>query len=251
MIKRSKRINKYTIIDNNIINNRQLSYEALGLLVYILSKPDNWTVKNSDLANRVSGSRDTYGKDKLGRIIKELITLGYAVYQTQNNPETGRLSGKVLVVFDCPQKPAKKEELPPETGDSSKLTERRVSRPSVSPTIGKPTPIVNTDIEVSTEVVVSTESDSEKTSNRATDFDERKQINRVVDAISENPSSIFWQQTIEFVNRHRIDLTEELENYAASIVYDDNLFPIDLRKANKLRQRFLRSLKSRQLKPVA
>lgn len=69
------RINKreqYFIASNHVINDGRLSWEARGVLMYLLSKPDGWIVRNKDIENGGNA-----GRDKVRRIIKELQKCGY------------------------------------------------------------------------------------------------------------------------------------------------------------------------------
>ena len=50
MIVRSKRPERYTVLDNDILRNHALSFKARGILAYILSQPDNWAISSSRLA---------------------------------------------------------------------------------------------------------------------------------------------------------------------------------------------------------
>jgi hypothetical protein len=50
----------------------RLSWEATGLLAYLLSKPDGWEVNGRAIARERSA-----GREKVGRILKELRTFGY------------------------------------------------------------------------------------------------------------------------------------------------------------------------------
>lgn len=52
---------------------KNLSYEARGMLVYLLSKPKDWIVRVDDLAI------ESCGRDKVRRILKELVDAGYAI----------------------------------------------------------------------------------------------------------------------------------------------------------------------------
>ncbi len=49
MIIKRKRSSEFAIISNRLANDKALSFEARGVLVYLLSKPDNWEVKISDI----------------------------------------------------------------------------------------------------------------------------------------------------------------------------------------------------------
>ena len=44
---RAKRDRNFTVIDNCVFADKQLSFAAIGLLCYLLSKPDNWLVQRS------------------------------------------------------------------------------------------------------------------------------------------------------------------------------------------------------------
>lgn len=57
MIYRSKRPAKYTIVNNALIENESLSLPAMGLLIHLLHKPDNWEVYPKHLANKLYKKR--------------------------------------------------------------------------------------------------------------------------------------------------------------------------------------------------
>lgn len=67
VIKRAVKEVKYAQIDNDLINNRELSFKALGIMTYILSKPTDWEVYISDLC------RDKDGEKSVRAGLKELI----------------------------------------------------------------------------------------------------------------------------------------------------------------------------------
>lgn len=62
----------FTVMDNSPINDKGLSFDSLGVLVYLLSKPDNWQVKTKELQKRGG-----CGQSKMLRILKELEEEGY------------------------------------------------------------------------------------------------------------------------------------------------------------------------------
>lgn len=71
------RINKtknYSVISNLFLNDESLSWKAKGVLAYLLTKPDNWEIKITDLKNR-----GTDGKEAIYSAIKELKARGYIV----------------------------------------------------------------------------------------------------------------------------------------------------------------------------
>jgi len=68
----NKRRRNYTVIPNEIIKAKDLSWKAKGLMCYLLSLSEEWTVHKSDLANR---SLDGY--DSMLSGWAELEKLGY------------------------------------------------------------------------------------------------------------------------------------------------------------------------------
>ena len=66
----------FCIVPNKTLNDA-LSWEAIGLLAYLCSKPDNWRVSVTQLANHSHKSVRPSGRDKTYRILKELQDAGY------------------------------------------------------------------------------------------------------------------------------------------------------------------------------
>lgn len=62
----------YSIVSNAMISDENLSWEACGLLTYLLSKPDNWQVRVAYLVSVRPG-----GRERMQRMLKELETAGY------------------------------------------------------------------------------------------------------------------------------------------------------------------------------
>lgn len=68
-----KRHVNYTVIGNEVICDKTISWGARGLLIYLLSKPEHWEVRIQDLIN---GSAKE-GKTKVQSLLKELRTANY------------------------------------------------------------------------------------------------------------------------------------------------------------------------------
>lgn len=77
IFKKAKREDKYAQISNDLINNRNLSYKAMGILVYILSKPDDWSVYISDLMRKDDNEITVEGEKSVRSGINELIENKY------------------------------------------------------------------------------------------------------------------------------------------------------------------------------
>lgn len=85
MIIRRKRHRQYTIVANEVADDDRLGFEALGLLTYLLSRPDNWSVHVKQLCKRGG-----CGRDKTRRILNELIAARYVVRQKIRSVEGGQ-----------------------------------------------------------------------------------------------------------------------------------------------------------------
>lgn len=66
----------YTLVDNAILNNQNLSFQAKGLLCWLLSRPDDWTVIIVDIVNRFGAH---HGVKSIRSILKELKGAKYVV----------------------------------------------------------------------------------------------------------------------------------------------------------------------------
>jgi hypothetical protein len=62
----------YAMISNDLLRDKRLSWAARGVLTYLLSHTDNWTIRISDLIRQSPA-----GRDAVYTIIKELKKFGY------------------------------------------------------------------------------------------------------------------------------------------------------------------------------
>jgi hypothetical protein len=79
-----------------------LSFRAIGLLAYILSKPVDWECSVVDLVDFSAKSARPEGRDSLYATIKELTKAGYIV-RRQMRDEGGQMDGVEHEVFSMPQ----------------------------------------------------------------------------------------------------------------------------------------------------
>lgn len=73
---------EFSVLPKAAVNDTALSWEARGMLAYLLDKPDNWQVR---FENLVKGS--PAGEDKTRRILRELEQAGYIVRRRLNSPD--------------------------------------------------------------------------------------------------------------------------------------------------------------------
>lgn len=69
---RTKAEKEYTTIRNSLVKDKSLSWGARGLLIYLLSKPETWVVRKTDLVAMSPASNHV-----VARILKELEIVGY------------------------------------------------------------------------------------------------------------------------------------------------------------------------------
>ena len=96
MIQRSARTGNFTILGNGIFTDNALSFEAMGLLAYLLSKPDNWSIHPRALSKATEGSDQRRGMGKIYDLLNVLIAAGYVLRSKRANGEVD------YIVYDEP-----------------------------------------------------------------------------------------------------------------------------------------------------
>ena len=72
LIVRNPNRDHWTVIDNQSLRDEALSWQATGMLAYLVSLPDDWRVNIEDLCNR---KRD--GRTATRSALNELAAAGY------------------------------------------------------------------------------------------------------------------------------------------------------------------------------
>lgn len=102
MIHKKKKEKNYTMVDNNLINDYNLSWEAKGVLIYLLSKPENWKPSKLDIQRHASNFLGgSYPKNRIDNIYKQLITRGHLVLKHERNGN--RNNGSYYDVYEEPK----------------------------------------------------------------------------------------------------------------------------------------------------
>ena len=97
MIVRSARPHlNYSVVHNDLIEDKRLSFKARGLLIYLLSKPDHWRTSMAHLA-----AVSPEGIHAVRSGMKELEANGY-VRRVRKQNASGQWATQT-VVFDQPQ----------------------------------------------------------------------------------------------------------------------------------------------------
>lgn len=94
--------NPYYIASRETAQDKAISYDALGMLNYILSKPDDWIIQPTDL------EREKCKRNKVYSILKELIETNYIerIYHRNEKKQV------VMVEYVAHEQPLVKKPLP-------------------------------------------------------------------------------------------------------------------------------------------
>jgi hypothetical protein len=93
-IYRTPKRRRYVVVDNEVFEDTDLSWEARGVMGYLLSKPDHWRVRLHDLRQRGPA-----GEHKLRRILQELQRAGYLNAQRFRKPD-GTFDWEMMIFED-------------------------------------------------------------------------------------------------------------------------------------------------------
>lgn len=131
--------NPYFMLNRAGVNDERLSFKAVGILTYLLSKPDNWTVLEADLVKR-----HTEGDTAIRSGLKELRDFGYLEKVSVRDAATQRITGWETHVHETPQEDVEPVVLETETHNVE-------NPPSGNSTLWEDTPLMIIDSLVSKE----------------------------------------------------------------------------------------------------
>jgi hypothetical protein len=96
VILRNPNRHRWTVIDNRILEDERLSWDARGLLAFLLSKPDKWNVNVTHLEGQSKA-----GRSKVRRILRELSEAGYLEYRKARG-KGGLFGGTEIIIHETP-----------------------------------------------------------------------------------------------------------------------------------------------------
>lgn len=126
---RVKKDARYFVASNEPFYDKELSWEAKGVMAYLLSKPDNWVVRTRDLIRQGPA-----GEYKVTRILSELKKAGY-IRRERYRKEDGTFEWET-VVYELRTIPQL---------STSGLSTNGLSKSGLSKS-GKPPDVISTDL---------------------------------------------------------------------------------------------------------
>jgi hypothetical protein len=115
---RIPKVGNFTMIDNALLQDARLSWEARGLHAYLLSKPDTWDVRMRDLVQNGPA-----GMQKLRRMLKELVRAGYMIRERVKLPD-GTFAWRT-VYFDVSLEDSRSQDLIVQPNPPGKRSQRK------------------------------------------------------------------------------------------------------------------------------
>jgi hypothetical protein len=94
-IRRAKHEKDFVVIHRHTAQDRNISFEARGMLLYLLSKPDDWSIQVADLAQQCQ-------KGRVYRILKDLIEAGYIENRERKQLPNGKFEWTPYILHERP-----------------------------------------------------------------------------------------------------------------------------------------------------
>ena len=137
--RRSSRNQNFTVIYNEVAQHETMTMESRGLLLFMLSLPEDWEYHKGWLQDRCHG----WGRDKMAKVLKELETMGYLIRTANQCQESGKMQGWVWEVFGESQNTDSLKIR--KSDENSGETDKRICRKSDLPNVGDITATNKTD----------------------------------------------------------------------------------------------------------
>lgn len=107
----------FTIVDNTVINDTELSWKAKGVFLYLWSKSDEWQFYEVEVAKHAKD-----GRDSLRSALKELETKGY-LKRVRNRNDKGQVTTSDWILSEKPMSEKATQENPMQENDTLPSTD--------------------------------------------------------------------------------------------------------------------------------
>lgn len=133
----------FYLLDKKISEDKRLSWAARGMLVFLLGKPDHWTVSTQNLINETAESGCHLKRDGVRGVLQELIQAGY-LRRVLARGEAGKLGGYDYEVSEVCIEPS--AEAPEPAQEPQPETEKPApAKPATAEPAPANPPLVSTD----------------------------------------------------------------------------------------------------------
>lgn len=107
----------FTIVDNTVIEDTELSWKAKGVFLYLWSKSDDWQFYEVEVTKHAKD-----GRDSLRSALKELETRGY-LKRTRNRNDKGQVTNSDWILSEKPMLKKATQENPIQENDTLPSTD--------------------------------------------------------------------------------------------------------------------------------
>ena len=121
----------FYLLDKKISEDKRLSWAARGILIFLLGKPDHWTVSPAALTNETKGLKRSTGRDGVYAILKELAEVGY-LQIADDRDASGSFAGTNYTVSETPVLATIPDTVQPDTVQPDTVQPDTANPPQVS-----------------------------------------------------------------------------------------------------------------------
>ena len=121
----------FYLLDKKISEDKRLSWAARGVLIFLLGKPDHWTVSPAALTNETKGLKRSTGRDGVYAILKELADVGY-LQIADDRDASGSFAGTNYTVSETPVLATIPDTVQPDTVQPDTVQPDTANPPQVS-----------------------------------------------------------------------------------------------------------------------
>lgn len=196
---RQKRERNYSVVSNEILEDTRMSFKARGLLIYMLSKPDDWKFYSEELVKH----SDKDGISSIKTALNELEKCGY-LKRIQKRAEKGKFGGQDWILNDSPE-------------NSPQVGFPLADNPSAEKPLAENRTLLSTDSTkyLNNQLLNSSSRAAENTAEESTENQEPKTQNP-----TENDPWDLWEKNWGFPNSiAQQDLMEWCQRFGNDLVY--------------------------------
>jgi len=184
----------YVVLDKGFLNNPNLSWQAKGLLAYMLSLPNDWVFNIRDLSGRSKN-----GRDATRSTVDELVSAGY-IDKQQHRAERGKFGNVEWIVNELPF-----------TENPTTVNPATVNPDTDNPFTENPSLLINKEL------------NNKKLNNNLDNKDKDAAVKTAFSFYEENGFGTLSSYIAEKIGSWIDDLNEEIVVYAMQLALENNV----------------------------